>query len=253
MSSVSSILADAAALSAVERYELAMAILDTLREPLGAPKAKRGRKTAASADGEPKAKREPTAWDRLRAQVSATIKGVDGFKQQHVMKFASSIKGKPEMTSEAMLAEYTAWLATDASSVSSGGSKATKPSKSSKPELTDDEKAAKRKAAAEKRKATIAAKKAAETVAAAAPPPPPPEPKAAPATPFDDEDEELEDDDADVMTSWEHDFGDGAKMYARYEKDGKVYLYETDCETYLGELKGKKKLKIDASTPNPRD
>jgi hypothetical protein len=245
MSSVSSILADAAALSAVERYELAMAILDTLREPLGAPKAKRGRKAAASADGEPKAKREPTAWDRLRAQVSATIKGVDGFKQQHVMKFASSIKAKPEMTSEAMLAEYTAWLATDASSVSSGGSKTSKPSKSSKPELSDDEKAAKRKAAAEKRKATIAAKKAAEAVVAAAPPPPP-----APA----DEDEELEDDDdATVMASWEHDFGDGAKMYARYEKDGKVYLYETDCETYVGELKGKKKLKIDASTPNPRD
>jgi hypothetical protein len=245
MSSVSSILADAAALSAVERYELAMAILDTLREPLGAPKAKRGRKAAASADGEPKAKREPTAWDKLRAQVSATIKGVDGFKQQHVMKFASSIKGKPEMTSEAMLAEYTAWLATDASSVSSGGSKASKPSKSSKPELTEDEKAAKRKAAAEKRKATIAAKKAAEAVAAAPPPP-------AVATPFDDEEELEDDDDVTVMASWEHDFGDGAKMYARFEKDGKVYIYETDCETYLGELKGKKKLKIDASTPNPR-
>jgi hypothetical protein len=53
------------------------------------------------------------------------------------------------------------------------------------------------------------------------------------------------------MASWEHDFGDGAKMFARYETGGKIYLYETDGETYLGELKGKKKLKIDASTPNP--
>ncbi len=245
-SAIDSILLEAKSLSPVDRYELAMAILETLREPLGAPKAKRSRKVAASADDEPKAKREPTAWDRLRAQVSSTIKGVDGFKQQHVMKFASFIKAKPEMTSEAMLAEYTAWLATDDSSVASGGSKASK-AKEAKPELTDDEKAAKRKAAAEKRKATITAKKAAEAVVAAASVP---EPKASPA-PADDE-EEL-DDDADVMTSWEHDFGDGAKMYARYEKDGKVYLYETDCETYIGELKGKKKFKIDASTPNPRE
>jgi hypothetical protein len=249
MSSIDSILLEASALSPVERYELAMAILETLREPLGAPKAKRSRKAAASADGEPKAKREPNAWDKLRAQVSATIKGVDGFKQQHVMKFASfiqpKIKADPEMTSEKMLADYTKWLATDASSVSSGGSKASKSSKASKPELTDDEKAAKRKAAAEKRKATIAAKKAAEALAAAAAP----APKA--DSDDEDEDEELEDADAVVMSSWEHDFGDGAKMFARYEKDGKVYLYETDGETYLGELKGKKKLKIDPSTPNP--
>ena len=262
-SSIDAILLEASALSPVERYELAMAILETLREPLGAPKAKRSRKAAASADGEPKAKREPTAWDRLRAQVSATIKGVDGFKQQHVMKFASSIKAEPEMTPEAMLVKYTAWLATDASSVSSGGSKASK-AKEPKPEVSEDEKAAKRKAAAEKRKATLAAKKAA-AAASDDEAPVPAEPKkesakavaaaeaaAVKAVADDSDDEELEDDDAPVtMASWEHDFGDGAKMYARYEKDGKVYLYETDCETYLGELKGKKKLKIDASTSNP--
>ena len=256
-SSIDSILLEASTLSPVERYELAMAILETLREPLGAPKAKRSRKAAASADGEPKAKREPTAWDRLRAQVSATIKGVDGFKQQHVMKFASSIKAEPEMTPEAMLVKYTAWLATDASSVSSGGSKASK-AKEPKPELSEDEKAAKRKAAAEKRKATLAAKKAAADADADIPAPEPKkesvkavaaaEAAAVKAVADDSDDEELED---VTMSSWEHDFGDGAKMFARYETDGKIYLYETDGETYLGELKGKKKLKIDASTPNP--
>jgi hypothetical protein len=260
---VDSILGLAQELSPVERYELAMAILETLREPLGAPKSKRSRKAAASADGEPKAKREPTSWDRLRAQVSATIKGVEGFKQQHVMKFASFIKAKPEMSSEAMLEEYNEWLKSDVSSVSSGGSKASTP-KEPKPELTEDEKDAKRKATAEKRKATIAAKKAAAAAAAEAESESdieaPAEPKkesvkavaaaeAAAAkvasTPFDDE-EELEEEEINMIA-----FEFNSTTYARYEKDDKVYLYTPDGQTYVGELKGKKKQKIDSTTPNP--
>ncbi len=255
-STIESILLEAKSLSPVERYELAMAILETLREPLGAPKAKRSRKAAASADGDAaeKPKRAPTSWNIGCAAVREAIKAVDGYKPPHVMAFAKTLKTADEagwatMNASAIVTAYTSWLAdnSDVGSRTSGGSKASKPSKA---ELTDDEKAAKRKAAAEKRKATIAAKKAAEALAATVPSAVvAPEPKADAES--DDEDEELEDDDAVVMTSWEHDFGDGAKMYARYEKDDKVYLYETDCETYIGELKGKKKFKIDASTPNP--
>ena len=256
-STIDSILIEASALSAVERYELAMAILDTLREPLGAPKAKakRSRKAAASADAadEPKAKRAPTSWNIGCAAVREAIKAVDGYKPPHVMAFAKALKASDDgwatMASASMVAEYSKWLVdnSDVGSRTSGGSKVPK-AKEPKAELSDDEKAAKRKAAAEKRKATLAAKKAAADVPAAVPAP---APKAVAAD--DSDDEELDDDDdAPVtMASWEHDFGDGAKMFARYEKDGKIYLYETDCETYLGELKGKKKLKIDASTSNP--
>ena len=248
-STIDSILLEASALSAVERYELAMAILDTLREPLGAPKAKRSRKAAASADadGEPKAKRAPTSWNIGCAAVREAIKTVDGYKPPHVMAFAKALKaaddGWATMAHASMVAEYNKWLVdnSDVGSRTSGGSKASKPKA---PELTDDEKAAKRKAAAEKRKATLAAKKASAA--------PAPKAVAAPVADDDSDAESLADDDTPVtMASWEHDFGDGAKMFARYETDGKIYLYETDGETYLGELKGKKKLKIDASTPNP--
>ncbi len=171
MSSVESILAEAQELSPVERYELAMALLETIREPLGAPKAKRS-KAASAASAEPKATRAPTSWNTGCAAVRTVIKTVEGYKPPHVMAFASFLKkaneaGWAQTEAEEMVAKYEAWLVdnSDVGSRSSGGSKA---SKAPKAEPTEEEKAAKRKLAAEKRKATMAAKKAAEAAEVAA-------------------------------------------------------------------------------------
>ncbi len=262
MSSVESILADAQELSPVERYELAMALLETLREPIGAPKAKRSK--AASA--EPKTTRAPTSWNTGCAAVRAAIKGVEGYKPPHVMAFASFLKKADEagwaaLEAEVFVTKYEAWLVdnSDVGSRSSGGSKA---AKAPKAEPTEEEKAAKRKLAAEKRKATMAAKKAAAAAAEESEEEVAPAPKAAKeskkavaaaeaaAVAAVAEAEELEEEEI-AMTAWEHDFGDGAKTYARYEKDGKVYLYETDGQTYIGEVQGKKKLKLVTSTADP--
>ena len=169
MSSVESILAEAQELSPVERYELAMAILETLREPLGAPKAKRSKASAASA--EPKAKRAPTSWNIGCAAVRGAIKGVGGYKPPHVMAFAKVLKtaneaGWAQTEAEEIVAKYETWLVdnSDVGSRTSGGSKA---SKTPKAEPTEEEKAAKRKLAAEKQKATKAANKVAAAAKAA--------------------------------------------------------------------------------------
>ncbi len=252
MSSVETILAEAKDLTTVARYELAMALLEELREPIGAPKGKRSK-----ASGEPKVKRGQTSWNIGCEVVREAVKGVSGYKPPHVMAFAKVLKAADEagwasMAAEVIAEQYAEWLKenSDVGSRSSGGSKAPKAPKA---EPTEEEKAAKRKLGAEKRKATMAANKAAAAAEApkpaaepakpakaaapkAAPKPAAEPPKAAAA----EESEDLEEEPEVEMTAWEHDFGSGPKMYARYEKGSDVFIYETDGTTYLGQLiKGK--------------
>ena len=155
--------------SVADRYAIAMALLESIAESVGAPKAK-GRK--AKADGEPKTTRAPTSWNIGCSAVREAIKDVDGYKPPHVMSFAKALKDTEpawaEMEAEEMVEKYEAWLVdnSDVGSRTSGGSKASK-AKEPKVELTDEEKAAKRKVTAEKRKATMAANKAAKAAAEA--------------------------------------------------------------------------------------
>ncbi len=173
MSSVESCLADAEGLSAVDRYGLAMSILETLRGPLGAPKAKGSKGSKAS--GEPKAKRGQTSWNIGCEVVREAIKDLEGYKPPHVMAFAKVLKAADEAgwakTEAADIAEqYAEWVKenSDVGSRSSGGSKAPKAPKAPKPEPTEEEKAAKRKLDAAKRKLKLEAKKAAAAAEAAA-------------------------------------------------------------------------------------
>lgn len=123
------LLEQALALGSADRLNLAMQLLESLREPLGAkPKRKRKAKPAAD-DGEESKPKVANNWQVLLSKVRTALKDVSGYKPKHAMKVGAYIKGKYDLdsiTDEIIVDSFHSWLQEnpdESASTSSGGSK----------------------------------------------------------------------------------------------------------------------------------
>jgi hypothetical protein len=248
MSAMNTQIETSKSLTPAERLSLAMGILATLQGPetlVPAPKAKKGKAAAATADGEPKAKK-PVNWfvtamgpvrkilkpliDAHNAALPEGDKKLAGTvppQVGRVLKEAGQLSAEVSPNEAQIKAAFASFLASPpepktgsvASKASGAGSKASKP----KAELTEEEATAKRAQKAAKAKATREANKAKKAEAV--------------VEPFTD----MADDAEATVIETETvvmDVGKGPKNYERIDYGGVTYLYTADGEGFIGTWDG---------------